>query len=240
SRKEFSGHATYQYVNLLSDTFAIKMTDFHLEPISTEEKTRRSSKRVQTGATMQTVATGAVTDKDHLVLGAGMFYKGDMTMYSTRPALQLSGFLKLDIRNIKEPTAWIQYEQSGDETDILVDFEKAVTEEGDQVNAGLHFGQNDGELYITFLTKKKNIDDDDFFLPSSMLHYDTATSEFKIEDIEKARGNKLSGKVFAYNDEDTRVRFEGPVKLVRGTKGFDVSATAIGQGNMNTGEISMN
>lgn len=240
SRKEFSGHATYQYVNLLSDTFAIKMTDFHLEPISTEEKTRRSSKRVQTGATMQTVATGAVTDKDHLVLGAGMFYKGDMTMYSTRPALQLSGFLKLDIRNIKEPTAWIQYEQSGDETDILVDFEKAVTEEGDQVNAGLHFGQNDGELYITFLTKKKNIDDDDFFLPSGMLHYDTATSEFKIEDIEKARGNKLSGKVFAYNDEDTRVRFEGPVKLVRGTKGFDVSATAIGQGNMNTGEISMN
>src|SRR5690606_3559415 len=70
SRKEFSGYATYQYVNLLSDTFAIKMTDFHLEPISTEEKTRRSSKRTQTQASMQTVGTGAVTDKDQLVLGA--------------------------------------------------------------------------------------------------------------------------------------------------------------------------
>jgi len=28
SRKEFSGYATYQYVNSISDTFAIKMTDF--------------------------------------------------------------------------------------------------------------------------------------------------------------------------------------------------------------------
>ena len=37
SRKEFTGYATYQYVNFLKDTFAIKMTDFHLEPITEGE-----------------------------------------------------------------------------------------------------------------------------------------------------------------------------------------------------------
>ena len=98
SRKEFSGQATYQYVNFLNDTFAIKMTDFHLEPIAAEEETKRSSRKNAPAASMQTVATGSVSDKDQLVLGAGMFYKGDMIMYATRPALQLTGFVKLDIK----------------------------------------------------------------------------------------------------------------------------------------------
>lgn len=240
SRKEFSGYATYQYVNLLNDTFAIKMTDFHLEPISDDEKTRRVSKRRVTNAALQTVATGAVSDTDMLVLGAGMFYKGDMTMYATRPALQLKGFVKLDIKNLNEGGTWIEYEQSGDETDVQIDFDNAITEDGDRINAGLHFDDKDGDLYLTFATKKKDIDDEDFFQPGGTLHYDTASREFKIEDIEKASGRKLAGKVFAYNDEKRLIRFEGPINLIRGLKGFDLSGSAIGQGNMETGEIGLN
>jgi hypothetical protein len=240
SRKEFSGYATYQYVNLLSDTFAIKMTDFHLEPISDLEKTKKSQRKNSSAATMQTVGTGAVTDQANLVLGAGMYYKGDMTMYATRPALQLSGYVKLDIKKIKNYNTWIRYAQSGDETEVLIDFDKAVTEEGKRVNAGLHVGSTDNDLYITFVNDKKNDDDEDFYQPSGTLYYDTASREFKIEDREKAAGNKLSGKVFAYKDETMQVRFEGPINLFKGTKDFNVTASAIGQGNMETNEIKMN
>jgi hypothetical protein len=108
------------------------------------------------------------------------------------------------------------------------------------VNAGLHVGNNDNELYITFLNDKKSEDDEDFFLPQGKLYYDTASLEFKIEDMEKAAGNKLSGKVFAYKDETMQVRFEGPVNLFQGTKDFNVTATALGQGNLETNEIRMN
>ncbi len=240
SRKEFTGFATYQYVNLLNDTFAIKMTDFHLEPIVNTEETKRSSKRNSSLASMQTVGTGSVIDKVNLVLGAGMYYKGEMTMYATRPALQLAGYVKLDIKKIKNYNTWIRYEQSGDETEVLIDFDKAVTEEGKRVNAGLHVGSTDNDLYITFVNDKKNDDDEDFYQPSGTLYYDTASREFKIEDREKAAGNKLSGKVFAYKDETMQVRFEGPVNLFKGTKDFNVTASAIGQGNMETNEIKMN
>ncbi|MBA4054265.1 MAG: hypothetical protein C0490_06100, partial [Marivirga sp.] len=240
SRKEFSGYATYQYVNFLSDTFAIKMTDFHLEPISEGEQTRRSAKRKSSAANMQTVATGAVAGEENLVLGAGMFYKGDMIMYATRPALQLSGFVKLDIKKIKDYNSWIKYEQTGDETDVLIDFNSATTEEGKKVNAGLHVSGADNELYITFLNDKKSDDDEDFFLPQGKLYYDTASREFKIEDMEKAAGNKLSGKVFAYKDETMQVRFEGPVSLFQGSKDFNVTSSALGQGNLETNEIRMN
>jgi hypothetical protein len=240
SRKEFSGHATYQYVNFLKDTFAIKMTDFRLEPITAEEVSKRSSRRKAPAASMQTVATGSVSDKDNLVLGAGMFYKGDMIMYATRPALQLTGFVKLDIKRIENYNSWINYSQTGDETDVLIDFNTATTEDGSNVNAGLHVGSADNDLYFTFLNNKKTEDDEDFFRPEGMLYYDTATHEFKIEDVEKARGNKLSGKVFAYKDETMQVRFEGPVNMFSGTKDFNVTASAIGQGNLETNEIKMN
>jgi hypothetical protein len=241
SRKEFSGYATYQYVNFLQDTFSIKMTDFHLEPIVAEEETKRSGRRSnQSEAGQQTVGTGAVADKDLLVLGAGMYYKGDMTMYATRPALQLNGFIKLDIKNIPDYKTWIKYEQSGDETEVMLDFDNAVTEEGDDVNAGLHFNNGDNDLYITFMSKKKTPDDEDFFVPSGKLLYDTSTLEFIIEDVEKAKGHKLSGKVFAYNDLNRQVRFEGPVNLFKGSKDFNITSAALGQGNIETNEIRLN
>lgn len=241
SRKEFSGYATYQYVNFLKDTFAIKMTDFHLEPIEPEgAATSKKAQRNQTGATQQTVATGSVAQQNNLVLGAGMFYKGDLVMYATRPALQLTGFVKLDIKKIKNYNTWIHYTQSGDETDVHIDFDNATTEAEKKVSAGLHFGSTNNELYITFASDKRGDDDDDFFTPSGTLYYDTASREFKIENMEKAAGNALAGKVFAYKDETMQVRFEGPVKLFSGSKDFSITSTALGQGNMETNEIKMN
>jgi hypothetical protein len=238
SRKEFSGYATYQYVNFLNDTFAIKMTDFHLEPV-VEVQTTKKSTRKKSVASMQTVGNGTVTEKDNIVLGAGMFYKGDLTMYATKPALQLTGYVKLDIKRIKNYNTWVRYMQTGDEPDVLIDFDNAVNEEGRRVDAGLHFEASDNDLYISFMNDKRD-EDEDFFIPSGKLFYDNNAKEYKIEDPEKAAGTKLSGKVFAYNDETGQIRFEGPISLLKGTKDFSVTATAIGHGNMDNNEISMN
>ena len=238
SRKEFFGYATYQYVNFLKDTFAIKMTDFHLEPVVETAQSKRFQRR-KTVASMQTVGVGRVGEEEKLVLGAGMFYKGDLTMYATKPALQLNGFIKLNLKKIKNYNAWIRYSQSGDEPEILIDFDNALTEDGKKVDAGLHFSALENDLYITFLNDKGE-EDDDFFMPSGTLHYDTASREYKIEDREKAAGNKLSGKLFAYSDETTQVRFEGPVNLFKGAKDFTVTASALGSGNIETNEIKMN
>ena len=235
SRKEFSGYATYQYVNASSDTFKIKMTDFHLEPIT--EETR--SKKHRGIAAQQTVGTGAVADTEHILVAPRIFYKGDMTMYATRPALQLKGFVKMDLKKIKNYDKWLAYNQSGDEKEIYLDFDKSTTEEGHRAMAGLHFGQ-DNSLYITFVFDKKDEGDDDFFLPSGSLFFDKESGQFKIEDRQKAAGEKLSGKVFAYNEEKQEVRFEGPVTFFKETKSFKLTASAIGSGNLETNDIKMN
>jgi hypothetical protein len=238
SRKQFSGYATYQYVNHLNDTFAIKMTDFHLEPITPSEGTKRV--RRNSIATMQTVATGAIAENEKIVLGAGLYYKGDLIMYATRPALQLNGYVKLDIRNIPNYNAWIKYEQSGEETDVALDFDRAVTEDGKKAGAGIHLGHTDNQLYVTFINDKNSEDDDDIFTPSGSLTYDREANEYRIEDKEKTAGNKLSGKVFVYNDEKRTVKFEGQVKLFSGSKDFNLTTSVIGNGALETSDFKMN
>lgn len=236
SRKEFSGHATYQYVNSVNDTFAIDMTDFKSEPVAYQSQSKRQR---GAGPAMQTVATGVVTESSDILVAPRIYYKGDMTMYATKPALQLKGFVKMDLKKIKDYNTWLRYEQSGDEKDIYLNFDKAVTEEGRRADAGLHFAE-DNSLYITFVYDKKDPSDEDFFLPSGSLFFDKETSEFKIEDRQKASGEKLSGKVFAYNEEKQEVRFEGPVKFFPNMKDFSLTATALGSGNLETNAIRMN
>lgn len=239
SRNEFSGHATYQYINFLKDTFAIQLTDFHLEAMEKIDSTKRTTrKRAEKG--LQTVATGAVEEAKNLVLGAGMYYKGDMKMYATRPALELDGFIKLDIKKIANYNTWIRYQQTGEETDVFINFDNALTEEGKKVDAGLHFDATDNSLYISFLNDKRNEEDEDFYTPSGSLFYDAEAKEYKVEDREKAAGNKLSGKVFSYNDNNQNIRFEGPIKLLSGNASFNVTSTVIGQGNLETNDIRMN
>ena len=235
SRKEFTGHATYQYVNSVNDTFAIDMTDFKFEPIVGMEQTKHKGTEVA----RQTVANGVVTEDHNIIVAPRIFYKGDMTMYATRPALQLKGFVKMDLKKIKNYNTWVQYAQSGDEKDIYLDFEKAITEEGRRADAGLHFA-DDNSLYITFVFDKKDPSDEDFFLPNGSLFYDKETTEFKIEDRQKAAGEKLSGKVFAYNEEKQEVRFEGPVSFFHNTKDFNLTATVLGSGSLETNAIKMN
>jgi hypothetical protein len=239
SRNEFSGHATYQYVNFLKDTFAIQLTDFHLEEmVKVDSASRSLRKRSEKG--LQTVATGTIDAAKNLVLGAGMYYKGDMKMYATRPALELDGLVKLDIKKIKDYKTWIRYKQTGEETGVFIDFNNAITEEGKKVEAGLHFDASDNSLYISFLSDKRNEEDEDFYTPSGSLFYDAEAKEYKIEDREKAAGTKLSGKVFSYNDNNQNIRIEGPINIFNGSSAFNVTATVIGQGNLETNDIRMN
>jgi len=236
SRKEFTGHATYQYVNSVNDTFAIDMTDFRYEEVKDQLQTK---KQLKAGPAMQTVANGVVTESSDILIAPRIYYKGDMTMYATKPALQLKGYVKMDLRKIKNYNTWLRFEQSGDEKDVYLNFDNAVMEDGKRASAGLHFAE-DNSLYITFVFDKKDDRDDDFFLPSGSLYFDKETGEFKIEDRQKASGEKLSGKVFAYNEEKQEVKFEGPVTFFQNTKDFKITASALGSGSLETNAIRMN
>lgn len=247
SRKEFKGYATYQYVNIANDTFAIKMSDFRSEPIVSEtvaqvtktKSKKANAKQAKTAIGKQTVATGTVEPSAIFHLAPNILFKGDLTMYATKPALQLKGFVKLDLKKVKGHDLWLSYESTGDEKEIFIDFDKTLTDEGKKPDAGLHFA-DDNSLYISFVSNKKADEHEDFFIPSGALFFDHEKKEFKIEDREKAAGNKLSGRIFSYNEDTQDVRFEGPVNFFKSSSDFKLNATVIGSGNLETNDIKMN
>ena len=230
SRNEFKGYGTYQFVNAVRDTFKIRFSDFRME--SAPAGADRTP-------VMQTVASGNIAEEDNLLLSPRIFYKGTMTMYARRPTLELKGYVKLDLKTIRNHDTWITHEQSGDEENVLIDFDKAFNENGDKASAGIHFNKS-GDLYVDFLSGIKAENDEEFFLPTGTLFYDTATSEFKIEDLKKSSGEKLSGKVLAYREEKEEIKFEGPVYFFRNNPDFEVRTSAIGFGNLLTNEVKMN
>jgi hypothetical protein len=103
---------------------------------------------------MQTAGTGAVDGGEPCIKAE--CFKGDMIMYATRPALQLTGFVKLDIKKIKNHTP----------DKVLINGDERCTDRLAQraygrwktVNAGLHVGTDNNGL-IAFLNDKKSDDD---------------------------------------------------------------------------------
>lgn len=234
SRNEFSGYATYQYVNASNDTFPIKMEDFRLEKIIDEDAGKNDE------GSLHTVANGAVTAEDRIIISPGIIYKGEMILYAHKPAMELDGFVKLNFTTIPGYDTWIQYSSSAEQQEVMINFDEAVTEDGKKLDAGLLFNQYDNSLYGLFVNEKIGLDDEYFFKPSGILHYKPATETYVIEDTAKASGNTYSGKVFSYHELSGNVKFEGPVNFLKNTADINMQTSVIGEGNLKEDRFTLN
>ena len=143
SRNKFRGEGTYELVTV-QDTFAIKFDQFRFE----EDKEKG----------LYTKSRGEVRAEDGVIVSPGFTFKGEIFMYAFRKALELKGAVKLNLEKLKERNVWIKYSSNDDIEEVIFDFDKARTEKGDPLNAGLHF--NNGDIYLSFITEKRGVDDD--------------------------------------------------------------------------------
>ena len=230
SRVNFSGDATYQFVNTLKDTFNIKFGKFDLWQ---DENLRNDP--------LQTVASGIINENDRLRISEGMFYKGDVTMYARNKALELEGYVQFDFKSRSDYNTWVRYSSMDEETqDVMFNFNTAVTEDGNSLNAGLHFGTMNEELYATFAEEKKLDSDEDFFTADGIVSFNAEKNMFMVEDTTKTNGGKFSGKIFGYDDSTGAIEFEGPLNFVESTENATLTASGFGGGNINDGRYQVN
>lgn len=227
SRKRFTGEGTYELVTV-QDTFAIKFDQFRLE--EDEEKG------------LYTKSSGTVEDKDGVIVSPGFTFKGDVFMYAFRKALELKGAVKLNLEKLKERNVWIEYESNDDIAEVVFNFDEARTESGDPLTAGLHF--NNGDIYASFITEKRGLDDDDFFIPSGgNLFYDQETGSYNIASAKKVEdaANNYAGSMFSYNEATQDVTFEGNLNFISPySKGIDFKAAGKGRGNLDSADFEVN
>lgn len=240
SRNEFSGHATYLYVNALNETYEIDMHDFHLEDIvdSTASTGLFGNKDPET--TKHSVANGSIIEEDNVLVSPGFFFRGDMVLYAHKPALELDGYVKLDFKNSDTYDTWITYHSTADQQEVTIPYEGETTEDGRNLEAGIHFTSDNNSLYSNFLEDKKGVGDDDFFIPGGNIFFNVESNEFIIEEAEKAAGESYQGKMYAFNEATSDIRFEGPLTFFEPKDGASITASGIGLGNTKTNEYSIN
>ncbi len=233
SSKKFSGNATYQLVNAVKDTFAIKFEEFELREVPEAQNRRLRD--------LQTVSGGTIAAEDNLVISPGMLYKGDVTMYAQQLPLKLDGYVKLDFKNHPDYNTWIKYTSQDEETqEVIFDISTNLTEDGKSLNAGLHFEAFNGELYGTFVEDRRKIGDEDFFKPKGQLWFDESINRFVIMDSTKAKGESYAGDVFTFNEETGEIDFEGMLNFIESSKEVSLRASGIGKGNLNELTYSVN
>ena len=232
SRKLFEGDATYRYVNAVKDTFLIKLEEFRF----VEEPGDRRNEILR-----HTVSSGEILDVDNVIISPGMIFKGTMTMFATKPALELDGYIKLDLKNIPYYDTWIAYQSSGEAQEVIIDFDNSFTEEGEPLTAGLHLEAGTNRLYATFIFDKYSPEDDDLFIPSGQLRHDVARNQYIIGNPTKEAGERYQGRMFYYNENTSDIRLEGPINFVSSaTQGVKVQASGTGTGNLDNSEFDFN
>ncbi len=212
SKNRMEGEGFYQFISL-GDTFNIKFSKFQwIEPA---------------GEKPYTQATGVVLERENLGLYPGFKYKGDLIMKANKPGLELEGYIKVDLKK-QGKLEWIAYKASAEQPEISLDFDKAKSEDGSPLTAGLYYSNY--ALYSTFLAATKRMDDELFFRPSGNLTFEEEKGEYRIETPAKAKGEQYNGQMYAYNETTGEVKFEGKMNFSN-DKRLAMVASGIGVGN---------
>lgn len=227
SRNEFVGNALYRLISG-KDTFAIRFDQFYLDDVYI---TPKKSKKM-------TVSGGEVLDKENLLISPGFYYKGKVKMYAYKKALELDGFVKLAL---KKPgyDYWMRYAKKDDDPNVNIDLASSYYEDEDPIIAGLHYDLR-GSVYASFVEKRKAPSDEDFFLASGTLTFDTLGNTYKIESPKKSLGEAYAGSTMIYSDVTKDVIFEGKANFFNAyADRVKVNASVLGTGNMETGEFKI-
>jgi hypothetical protein len=219
SRNKFQGSAFYQ-VMVESDTFEIRFDSFELQEVPISKKESR----------LMTVSGGEVPEDQELKIAPGFFYKGSVDMYAYKAALELDGYVKMDVENIDVSDLWIPYTRKDSSIYPHIPLENAVFEDGRQGIAGIHTGIQ-GDLYSTFVEKYLDDADTDFFRARGELSFDKDSRKYKIESPSKTAGG-YAGYTMTYDDSSAEISFEGPVQFLKATTtDINLKSAVIGQGN---------
>lgn len=206
SKLSYSGDASYQFVNVSSDTFNIKMGNFEFAEISPTGEILRSKK----SGKLSTIARSKVTEKDSIFLSPKMLYIGDLVMMAPFKNLNLNGQVTPILE--KYPilgSNWINYSGNKSE-EILINVDETLKDGGKPLFAGLHLRSGAGSeaLYPTFLSAKRSGDDDDLFLANGIFKRDEPNKRFVINP--KEEGPRIpKTNTYELYDELGQIRMSG-------------------------------
>jgi hypothetical protein len=220
SKLSYTGSGSYQFVNVSSDTFNIKMSEFTFSELDKAGQILTSKK----SENLSTIAKAKVVETDSIYLSPKIIYKGDITMLAPFKNLNLNGAVRPILT--KYPFLggnWINYTGNKSES-IQINVDNTLKDGGKPLFAGLHIqGTTSADaIYPTFLSAKRYEYDHNIFLANGLFQRDEANKRFVIE----AEGKNDTQDRYELYDDLGIIRMEGDLKLLQ--EDFDKNIQTVG------------
>jgi hypothetical protein len=219
SRLSFAGNADYQYVNVSSDTFNIKLGGFEFAEITPEGQILNS----KGSGKLSTIAKATVSENDQVFLAKKMLYRGDLTMLAPFKNLSLKGQVLPDLKRYPMiGGSWIDYQGSKSEN-VTINIDESLKDGGKPLYVGLHlkYGANSDGIYPSFLSMKGSSDDTDIFQARGVFGRDEPNQKFYVTPADE------SGNGAEFYEEQGVLKLSGNFNLLGvPTKVFETVGTA--------------
>ena len=237
SRYEFVGEGLYEYVVEEGDTNLVPFFEFSFpEYEKNHPKYERKAAR-----NIYTYSKTIILEEAPLKVAPGILYKGDATMKSYLPNLEMDGFIRFDIKQSAN-TEWIVYQNDGKERDFTINLSTMRTESGTPLFSGIYLEDGNLDMYSIFVASKRTSQDIPIFeiTGTGTLEYEQQLQQFKVGSGNKINGDAYEGNVYTYNDSLSTVAFEGDVNFLSGEeRNFAMRSAAIGKADLATKNYEM-
>ncbi len=227
ARRQFKGNGEYAYYDKDSS-----LTLFTIKTIEVDEN-------------FQTIASGAIDEKQGFQLSKEFDFYGKLKIYAADPFIHFDGATRIHHDCQKFDKTWMSFNAPIDPKNIQIPVSSEMKNlEGTPIAAGIVWRDSPVvdsiELYPTFLSMLSNSKDPLLISADGFLQYNEAAKEFQIGSKEKLLNRSEKGNFLALHIESCSLNGEGKVNLGMDYGDVVIDAVGIVNYNQSTGLTSMN
>ena len=247
ARDAFSGDALYRFKSAVSDSVAVRFTNFQSADsanvgalASTEAGVAPIKKRGLLGSRKAkeaapahgrgTTAVATVQPTDKLELAPHIAYRGDILLNSQRRGLVYGGQAQLQFGNDQSKGAgeYFVVHDSIDPKAVSLNLRDPKSEEGTALTTGLYISDNTNKVYPIYAGSKVSETDIGLFVVDGQLNYNAKTRDYTLSRNDPNATNTYGGATLTYHDATGRLDFRGPLHFIGNTKNFAVNGSGVG------------
>lgn len=174
---------------------------------------------IRVDSSLQTVASGDISEKDEFMLSKNFHYKGRTKIEANKAGMNFRGatYLQHDCNGLGK--SWIGFASDIDPSNVMIPIEPGIQAwlpgraKGTKLGSGVLLKNDSTHLYSGFLSPKKYHTDKSLISASGFLNYNEEMNEYQLSNKDKLIESNFPGNFVGLNTETCLVRGEGKIIL---------------------------
>ncbi len=190
---------------------------------------------------IQTYATGTISDSLGFRLSPHFEYNGDVQLYADHEFLTFSGVTRMNYDCIMLDNNWLAFTAEINPNEVYIPVsEKPVNINGDELASSIFLHKDSTHIYTSFLNKPLKYSDIAVLPVAGHLFYDKISREYMIGQKDKIDDPDLTGNLLKLSKEDCVVEGEGKIDLGVYSGQIKINSAGLVSHNLNYDSLEFN